>query len=121
TQVHATSSNSRWDAIASASCRTNRTRRVARPAARARGWGRRSRDAAGVRGRRGCALGLPSGRGTARRKGDEMADRAVLQEMERVLDEVFGERERVALRDVYARASAHVNLPADMLAHLKEV
>ncbi|SDR16578.1 hypothetical protein [Thermostaphylospora chromogena] len=50
-----------------------------------------------------------------------MADRAVLQEMERVLDEVFGERERVALRDVYARASAHVNLPADMLAHLKEV
>jgi hypothetical protein len=50
-----------------------------------------------------------------------MADRAVLQEMERVLDEVFGGRERVALRDVYARASAHVTVPADMLARLNEI
>ncbi len=42
-------------------------------------------------------------------------------EMRQVLDEVFRERETVAVRDVYANASARLYLTADMLAHLNEI
>ncbi|NUP66061.1 MAG: hypothetical protein HOV96_06405 [Nonomuraea sp.] len=50
-----------------------------------------------------------------------MADQAVLDELQQALDEAFQGRDRVAVREVYARVSAHVRLPADMLAHLNEV
>ncbi|WP_169947027.1 hypothetical protein [Microbispora sp. H11081] len=42
-------------------------------------------------------------------------------EMRQVLDEVYRERETVAVRDVYANASARLHLTADMLAHLNEI
>ncbi|WP_182909310.1 hypothetical protein [Microbispora sp. H13382] len=42
-------------------------------------------------------------------------------EMRQVLDEVYRERETVAVRDVYANASARLYLTADMLAHLNEI
>ncbi|HEX4812805.1 MAG TPA: hypothetical protein VFV66_08640 [Nonomuraea sp.] len=50
-----------------------------------------------------------------------MTDHAVLDELRQAIDEAFGGRDRVAVREVYARASAHVNLPADLLAYLNEV
>ncbi|MFI9595894.1 hypothetical protein [Nonomuraea sp. NPDC052265] len=50
-----------------------------------------------------------------------MADQAVLDELQEALDEAFQGRDRVAMREVYARVSAHVRLPADMLAHLNEL
>ncbi|MEW9549886.1 hypothetical protein [Nonomuraea sp. NPDC050783] len=49
------------------------------------------------------------------------AEHAVLDELRQAIDEAFGDRDRVAVREVYARASARVNLPADLLAHLNEV
>ncbi|GLX01411.1 hypothetical protein [Microtetraspora sp. NBRC 16547] len=50
-----------------------------------------------------------------------MLDHAALEEMQKVLDEVFRDRERATRREVYASASAHVRLPADMLTHLNEM
>ncbi|MFF4771979.1 hypothetical protein [Microtetraspora fusca] len=50
-----------------------------------------------------------------------MVERAALEEMRKVLDEVFHDRERATRREVYASASARVSLPADMLAHLNEM
>ncbi|MFF3671141.1 hypothetical protein [Microtetraspora malaysiensis] len=50
-----------------------------------------------------------------------MAERAALEEMRKVLDEVFHDRERATRREVYASASARVSLPADMLTHLNEM
>ncbi|MDF5757097.1 hypothetical protein [Spongiactinospora sp. TRM90649] len=44
-----------------------------------------------------------------------------LSELEMVLDEVFRDRERVTRREVYGRASEHLHLPADILAHLNEL
>ncbi|XVQ90030.1 hypothetical protein ACQP2K_22250 [Microbispora siamensis] len=41
--------------------------------------------------------------------------------MRQALDEVYRERETVAVRDVYASASARLHLTADMLAHLNEI
>lgn len=50
-----------------------------------------------------------------------MADQAVLDELQQALDEAFAGRDRIAVREVYSRASAHIGVPADMLAHLKAV
>lgn len=50
-----------------------------------------------------------------------MADQAVLDELQQALDEAFQGRDRVAMREVYARVSAHVRIPADMLTHLNEL
>ncbi|GGT20583.1 hypothetical protein ACFFV7_14555 [Nonomuraea spiralis] len=50
-----------------------------------------------------------------------MADQVVLDELQQALDEAFQGRDRVAMREVYARVSAHLRIPADMLAHLNEV
>jgi hypothetical protein len=50
-----------------------------------------------------------------------MTDHAVLDELRQAIDEAFGGRDRVAIREVYARASEHVNLPADLLAYLNEL
>ncbi|TMR98716.1 hypothetical protein [Nonomuraea basaltis] len=50
-----------------------------------------------------------------------MADHAVLDELRQAIDEAFQGQDRVAMREVYARASAHVALPADLLAHLNEL
>ncbi|GAA5038753.1 hypothetical protein GCM10023259_003670 [Thermocatellispora tengchongensis] len=41
--------------------------------------------------------------------------------MRQALDEVYRDHDRAAVREVYARASAHVRLTADMLAHLNEI
>ncbi|WP_101787521.1 hypothetical protein [Nonomuraea indica] len=54
-------------------------------------------------------------------EGDEMADQVWLEEMRQVLDEVYRDRDRAAVREVYSCASAHVHLTADMLAQLNEV
>jgi hypothetical protein len=50
-----------------------------------------------------------------------MSHHAVLDELRQAIDEAFGGRDRVAIREVYAAASEHVNLPADLLAHLNEL
>ncbi|MGW7481910.1 hypothetical protein ACWGH8_25310 [Nonomuraea muscovyensis] len=50
-----------------------------------------------------------------------MADQVWMEEMRQVLDEVFRDRDRVAVRDVYSCASEHIHLTADMLAHLNAV
>ncbi|TMR08345.1 hypothetical protein ETD86_48205 [Nonomuraea turkmeniaca] len=50
-----------------------------------------------------------------------MSDHAVLDELRQAIDEAFGERDRVSIREVYSHASEHVNLPADLLAHLNEL
>ncbi|MFG1697847.1 hypothetical protein [Nonomuraea sp. NPDC049309] len=50
-----------------------------------------------------------------------MTDHVVLDELRKAIDEAFQGRERVALREVYAQASRHVGLPADLLGHLNEV
>ncbi|MEV0974549.1 hypothetical protein [Microtetraspora glauca] len=50
-----------------------------------------------------------------------MPDRAALEEMQKVLDEVFRDRDRATRREVYASASANVRLSADMLTHLNEM
>ncbi|MEV0827093.1 hypothetical protein [Nonomuraea rubra] len=50
-----------------------------------------------------------------------MTDHAVLDELRQAIDEAFHGRERVAMREVYAQASRHVSLPADLLTHLNEL
>ncbi|MEV4803889.1 hypothetical protein AB0K18_28130 [Nonomuraea sp. NPDC049421] len=50
-----------------------------------------------------------------------MTEHAVLDELRQAIDEAFQGRERVAMRDVYAQASRHVSLPADLLGHLNEL
>ncbi|MEU6711168.1 hypothetical protein ABZ897_06765 [Nonomuraea sp. NPDC046802] len=50
-----------------------------------------------------------------------MTDRAVLDEFQQAIDEAFRGHERVPVREVYARVSEHVRVPADMLAYLNEV
>ncbi|MGW3352085.1 hypothetical protein ACWDA3_53075 [Nonomuraea rubra] len=50
-----------------------------------------------------------------------MTDHAVLDELRQAIDEAFHGRERVAMREVYAQASRHVNLSADLLTHLNEL
>ncbi|MCG5218582.1 hypothetical protein [Streptosporangium sp. KLBMP 9127] len=50
-----------------------------------------------------------------------MSDHAAVEEMQRVLDEVFRDHDRVTRREVYSCASAHTLLPADMLTHLNEL
>ncbi|SEG98261.1 hypothetical protein SAMN05444920_111259 [Nonomuraea solani] len=50
-----------------------------------------------------------------------MTDRAGLQELQQAIDEAFAERERVPPREVYLRASEHILLSADLLAHLNEL
>ncbi|MEV0199560.1 hypothetical protein [Nonomuraea sp. NPDC050691] len=50
-----------------------------------------------------------------------MADHVWVEEMREVLDEAYRDRDTAAVRDVYARASEHVRLTADMLAHLNEI
>lgn len=50
-----------------------------------------------------------------------MADEVFLGEMRQVLDEVYRDRRSAAVRDVYARASAHVRLAADRLSLLNEI
>ncbi|MFC0865868.1 hypothetical protein ACFHYQ_26570 [Sphaerimonospora cavernae] len=50
-----------------------------------------------------------------------MSDQVFLGEMRQVLDEVYRDRDSAAVRDVYARASAHVHLTADRLALLNEI
>ncbi|NJP94129.1 hypothetical protein HCN51_32635 [Nonomuraea sp. FMUSA5-5] len=50
-----------------------------------------------------------------------MSGHAVLDELRQAIDEVFHGRERVVMRDVYAQASRHVNLSADLLTHLNEL
>ncbi|MEU4579125.1 MULTISPECIES: hypothetical protein [Nonomuraea] len=47
---------------------------------------------------------------------DEMPD-----EVRRVLDEVFRDRDEVTRREVYSCASEHVKLPADTLGQLNEL
>ncbi|MEV0379270.1 hypothetical protein [Nonomuraea sp. NPDC050643] len=49
-----------------------------------------------------------------------MTDQAALDELQQAIDEAFAGRERVSLREVYLRASEHVHVPADLLAHLNE-
>ncbi|UBU13161.1 hypothetical protein [Nonomuraea gerenzanensis] len=50
-----------------------------------------------------------------------MTDHAALDELRQAIDEAFQERERVSMRDVYAQASRHVGLSADLLTHLNEL
>jgi len=50
-----------------------------------------------------------------------MTHHAVLDELRKAIDEAFQGRERVAMREVYAQASRHVGLPADLLGHLNEL
>ncbi|WP_405087799.1 hypothetical protein [Microbispora sp. NBC_01389] len=50
-----------------------------------------------------------------------MSGHVFQDEMRQVLDEVYRGRETVAVRDVYAQASARLHLTADMLAHLNEI
>jgi hypothetical protein len=47
-----------------------------------------------------------------------MADRTAVEEMERILDEVFRDRTHATRRDVYSCGSEHIKLPAEILAHL---
>ncbi|GLW09230.1 hypothetical protein Misp01_43590 [Microtetraspora sp. NBRC 13810] len=50
-----------------------------------------------------------------------MPDRAALDEMRKVLDEVYRDRPRATRREIYSCASGHVMLPAEMLARLHEL
>ncbi|MFF5209091.1 hypothetical protein [Streptosporangium sp. NPDC000396] len=50
-----------------------------------------------------------------------MVDRVWLEEMRQVLDEAYRDRDQAAVRDVYSRASTHIHLSADMLAHLNDL
>ncbi|RBQ19298.1 hypothetical protein DP939_15310 [Spongiactinospora rosea] len=46
---------------------------------------------------------------------------AGVEELQRVLDEVFHDHDRVTRREVYGRASEHLGVPAAILAHLNEL
>ncbi|GGM72498.1 hypothetical protein GCM10010106_18640 [Thermopolyspora flexuosa] len=50
-----------------------------------------------------------------------MAEHSVLDEMRQVIDEVFRDREVATRRDVYSRASEHINIPAETMARLNEL
>jgi hypothetical protein len=50
-----------------------------------------------------------------------MTDHVVLDELRQAIDEAFGGRDRVSVREVYSAASEHLNLPADVLAYLNEL
>lgn len=50
-----------------------------------------------------------------------MTEQSVLDEMRRVLDEVFRDREVATRRDVYSRASEHIHIPAETMARLSSL
>ena len=47
-----------------------------------------------------------------------MGEHSVLDEMRQGIDEVFRDREVATRRDVYSRASEHINIPAETMARL---
>ncbi|WP_049572609.1 hypothetical protein [Nonomuraea sp. SBT364] len=50
-----------------------------------------------------------------------MTEHKVPDEMRRVLDEVFRDRDEVTRRELYSCASGHIQLSADMLGQLNEL
>ncbi|MEO3872091.1 hypothetical protein ABGB18_25025 [Nonomuraea sp. B12E4] len=50
-----------------------------------------------------------------------MPDPVFLGEMRQVLEEVYRDRDRAPVREVYGCASRRTRLTADMLAHLNEI